>query len=280
MFIRICPKCQNEVFHRTKYSRNQIQKQNRPCRKCSTISFPLEFYNNLNRNCPKCNEIITYSHMGDKTSAEKNKSTCKKCMDNSGKFIKGQTFPNKISNYKNWTNKFGKEEADKRHEIFVQKQKFNNSGSKNSMYGKPTPIGSGNGWSGWYKEWYFRSLLELSYVIKIIERFNLKWESAESKSLTCKYQFYGKERTYRADFLIENKYLVDCKPKKLQKSEENLAKQKAMIDFCKNKGLKFKFSDIPKLTINEIVNLYNSKQIKFLDRYEHKFKHKYGALLQ
>ena len=33
------------------------------------------------------------------------------------------------------------------------------------MYGRFSPRGSGNGWSGWYKEWYFRSLLELSYMI-------------------------------------------------------------------------------------------------------------------
>jgi len=49
------------------------------------------------------------------------------------------------------------------------------------MYGKPAPIGSGNGWSGWYKGWYFRSLLELSFMINVIERFKMSWQNAETK---------------------------------------------------------------------------------------------------
>ncbi|MBR4316812.1 MAG: hypothetical protein IKP65_07630 [Alphaproteobacteria bacterium] len=31
-------------------------------------------------------------------------------------------------------------------------------GKNNPMYGKPAPKGSGNGVSGWYKGWFFRSL--------------------------------------------------------------------------------------------------------------------------
>jgi hypothetical protein len=53
------------------------------------------------------------------------------------------------------------------------------SGEKNFWFGKPSPVGSGNGWSGWYKGWYFRSLLELSFMIKVIERFKFSWKSAD-----------------------------------------------------------------------------------------------------
>jgi hypothetical protein len=36
------------------------------------------------------------------------------------------------------------------------------------MYGKPSPQGSGNGWSGWYKGKYFRSIMELSFIVEYL----------------------------------------------------------------------------------------------------------------
>lgn len=35
VFTRICPICKSIVTHKSKMSRDNIQKQNRPCRKCS-----------------------------------------------------------------------------------------------------------------------------------------------------------------------------------------------------------------------------------------------------
>ncbi len=279
MYSRNCPKCNSILFHKSKYTRNSANKKGTICGSCSKRKCELKYYENLSRNCPNCDNIIKYSHIGDKIKAYKNNTLCKKCMLNSGKYIKGQEPTNTKSIYICWLNKFGKGEADLKLEKFKQLQSFNNSGNKNSMYGKCTPIGSGNGWSGWYKGWYFRSILELSYVIKVIERYNLNWQSAEKNTLTCKYIFNNAERTYRADFIINSKYLVDCKPKKLQKSLENLAKREAMSKFCNSIGLIFKYSDIPKLTNDEILELYIKKQIKFLDRYEKKFKEKYRDLL-
>ena len=48
------------------------------------------------------------------------------------------------------------------------------------MFGRPTPQGSGNGWKGWYKGWFFRSLKELSYVVNVLEPNGDIWESAEN----------------------------------------------------------------------------------------------------
>jgi hypothetical protein len=144
------------------------------------------------------------------------------------------------------------------------------------MFGKPSPTGSGNGWSGWYKGWYFRSLRELTYMIKIIERFNLKWVSGESKKYKIKYQdFKGNDRNYFPDFIINNKYVVECKPKKLWGSDNVIRKTKAALNYCELNGLKYKKIDIGILTDNEIKNLYIKGEIKFLPKYEEKFKNKY-----
>jgi hypothetical protein len=148
------------------------------------------------------------------------------------------------------------------------------SGKNNPMYGKPSPKGSGNGWSGWYKGWFFRSLRELSYMINVIERFNLSWESAEKSKYKIKYvDWQNTERTYHPDFLVEGKYLIEIKPKKLWGSDNNIRKKQAAIKFCTNKNLKYKLTESVKtLTFNELKILVDTKKIKFTERYKEKFK--------
>jgi len=85
---------------------------------------------------------------------------------------------------KTWEEFYGKEKSNK----LKQNMSIRTSGENNPMYGKPSPQGSGNGWSGWYKGWYFRSLKELSYMINIIERFHLKWENGEQKKYRIEYK--------------------------------------------------------------------------------------------
>lgn len=77
------------------------------------------------------------------------------------------------------------------------------SGERNPMYGKPTSKRSGSGYQGWYKEHYFRSTLELSFIINFLEKNNLIWESGELRKYTIKYQINGIERTYRCDYVTK-----------------------------------------------------------------------------
>lgn len=136
------------------------------------------------------------------------------------------------------------------------------SGSNNPMFGRPSPKGSGNGISGWYNEWYFRSLHELSFMIKIIERFKFNWISGET--VPIKYiDFLGKERTYFPDFIINEKYMVEIKPKRLHKSDEVIRKSEAATQFCKLNGLVYKLLDpSKKLNNDEIKDLISTHKIK------------------
>jgi hypothetical protein len=59
------------------------------------------------------------------------------------------------------------------------KQSIHSSGKNNNMYGKPAPQGSGNGWSGWYNDIYFRSIMELSYLHYLITN-NIKFSNRPS----------------------------------------------------------------------------------------------------
>lgn len=130
-----------------------------------------------------------------------------------------------------------------------------NAGEKNPMYGRPTPM-SGRGISGWYKSWYFRSTLELSYMINVIERFDLRWSSAEVADLKIHYEYNGK-KTYVADFLI-GKYLVECKPRRLRKTAQNIAKFNAAEIFCKHHGLIFKVTSPRKFSVAQMLEMHSA----------------------
>jgi len=173
-----------------------------------------------------------------------------------------------------WTKKYGKEEADKKLIELKKLQSFNSTGEKNGMYGKPSPQGSGNGWSGWYKDWYFRSLHELSYVILVIERFNIEWSSAEN--IKIKYiDFKNQERNYFPDFLLNNKYIIEIKPKRLFNSISVIDKKNAAIEYCKNNNLIYKLISPQILTISQIKEKYLCGDIKFIDKYDKKFIERY-----
>jgi hypothetical protein len=210
---------------------------------------------------------------------------------NEKSYTKTQEFRDKISqlnndkivgthgkpNYDGWVYKFGKEVADEKLKSVKAKLSILNSGSGNPMFGKPSPKGSGNGWSGWYKGWYFRSLRELTYMIKIIERFNLKWVSGESKKYKISYQdFKGSDRNYFPDFIINGKYIVECKPKKLWTSDNVIRKKNAAIEYCLTNDLTYKMVDIGKISDEEIKTLKENGFIIFLPRYEKKYKEMFG----
>jgi len=153
--------------------------------------------------------------------------------------------------------------------IIKNKLSKNTSGKNNPMYGKPSPIGSGNGWSGWYKKIYFRSLLELSYLFYLLDN-KILFENGELKKHSIKYKMNGIDRTYYPDFyLIDSKTIVEIKPKKLI----NTAINKCKFAAANKKYNKFTIlteDDIIQLSFKEIYKLYINNEIIFLARYKTK----------
>lgn len=199
----------------------------------------------------------------------------KEYRDKMSKLTSGSYNPRfgKPNNYELWIQKYGKKEADRKLALYKMKKSISSGGKNNPMYGKPAPQGSGNGWKGWYKGWFFRSLKELSYMVNVIEKENFKWKSAESKELTIKYvNWDGSERTYRADFLLEDKYLIEIKPSRLKNSVIVNLKKKAAEAFCLDKGLIYKIEDCDPLSTETIKNLKETGLLKFTNKYESKFR--------
>jgi hypothetical protein len=149
------------------------------------------------------------------------------------------------------------------------------SGANNPMFGKPSPNGSGNGWSGWYKGWFFRSLRELSFMINFIEKNGMKWVSAESKKYAIQYQDYKhNKRNYFADFMLNDVELIEVKPYKLLKSKIIQIKSEAAKIWCAERNFSYRImtdKDFEVLTDKEVNFLIESGKIKFTDRYMEKY---------
>lgn len=273
--IRKCPECGNDIISKTK----------------SEVRFRfLEKHKNEKTSlCRSCCQRGERNHMFGKTG-DKNHFYGKTHSDSSrqqmSNSLKGNTPWNKgkiCPQFQGTNNamyeksvldfmikKYGKDGANDLWENMNKSRSIKNQGKNNPMYGRPAPQHSGNGWKGWYKGWFFRSLRELSYMINVVERFNLKWESAEKKIYRIPYKNEnGIDRTYSADFVINDKFLVEIKPTKLMSSPKNKAKKEAAINWCKQNNMVYKISD-PKIDKKKILNQYD--QIKWLnDDYEKRF---------
>lgn len=290
MYIRNCPTCNEELHYINKHPFYTAIKRNSNCKSCAS-KLRITDEDRLNRskrmsgkNNPgygktgKSNAFYGKTHTPETidilrnidksyTKTEDFKNKCKKPGKLNGMY--GKSF------YDVWVEKYGLVIANEKLKAFKETQSLNSKGKKNSMYGKPSPIGSGNGWSGWYKDWYFRSILELSYMINIIERFNITWERAENSKYKVNYSINGSERTYVADFILSEKYMIEIKPKKLHNSVLVMTKQTAAIEFCKLHNLTYKITYCSKLSDEEICKLIDSNQVKLIPRYQKKYEKRY-----
>lgn len=276
MKTRNCPNCNQVITYTTDSNFYQARKKNQICLQCENIRRKTAYvgagnpFFGKNHSEETKAKIASYEHEHVKTDWFR-KLRSEQC--------KGENNPIwGTSDYEIWIAKFGKEEADRLELARKEKLSKCNAGENNPMYGKPSPQGSGNGWSGWYKDWYFRSLRELSCMINVIEAQGLKWRSGETADLKIKYKDWEqKDRTYTADFLIEERCLIEVKPTKLKSSRTVRLKQDAAILFCNERGWEYQIIDPPILTEEEIKNLHLTKQIKFIKRYEERFLERYST---
>lgn len=277
-FTRKCPICDITIGYSNKYIMLNASRKNSNCRSCSRKgeNNPMfgkfgelnPFFNKHHTEETKQKIIENKDYSSYKTNEFRDKMRELSLGKNNNMFGK--------SVYNVWVEKYGVETADIKLKELKIKHSKNSSGKNNPMFGKPSPVGSGNGWSGWYKDWFFRSIKELSYMINVIEKNNIQWVSAESNKYQINYEDYkGNNRTYTADFILNNKYLIEIKPKKLWYSDSVIRKKISAIKFCEENNLTYKLRDTPNLSSEKLKELYETKQIIFTDRYEKKFTSKY-----
>ncbi len=281
-FVRNCPECGMELTYTNVKNRNSAEKFGKICRSCRFKEV------NSRPGIGRARIASRRSYIGDqnpffgKIHSEDTKEklrTVDRSYTQTDKFRKasarvgskngmyGRSF------YNVWMEKYGKEEADRKLVKWLEVQSKNSSGKNNPMFGKPSPRGSGNGWGGWYKNWYFRSLRELSYVIRVLEKTGQKWKSAENNEFSIPYVNYdGTPRTYRPDFIVNGKILVEVKPKRLMETPTNLLKKEAAIQFCKDNAFEFKMVDVKLLETDQFVSLYREGKVKFNKKYKERME--------
>jgi hypothetical protein len=144
-------------------------------------------------------------------------------------------------------------------------------GKNNPMYGKPTPVGCGKGWKGWYKGYFFRSCLELSFIVNFLEPNNIPYKTAERDPFRIPYLDENKRRrTYTADFVVK-KYLIEVKPYEHLNKPINVIKRNAAIRWCRKNGYNYKTyteKDFESLTHEDMFKLYKNGFLKFLKPYK------------
>lgn len=265
---RNCPICGSEVVHKDRRNCMKADRNQQPCRKCNAVAKAKKYSGDGNPFFGKRHTLKSLCKMKNKDMSYTHTDEFKKRRSETSKYGKDNPMYG-MSTYDFWVLKYGETKAQRLEVARKQKLSEANSGENNPMFGRPSPQGSGCGWKGWYKGWFFRSLRELAYRIKVIETGEHEWQSAESKELSISYvDPHGVMRTYRADFLIDKKLLVEVKPDKLRSSRIVRAKQTAAIQFCEARGWEYRIVDPPKLTNEEIRFLHDSGEIRFTDRYE------------
>lgn len=168
---------------------------------------------------------------------------------------------------KTYEEKFGKEKADEIKKKLSDKTK----GENNPMYGKPSPQGSGNGWKGHYKGIYFRSMLELYYLVYLDEN-KIEFENGEMKKHSIPYEINGVKRNYFPDyFLVNTQEYIEIKPHRLVNSFQNSLKFDAAKKLLGKKFTILTEKNIKNIDIKVLWRLFQNKIIVFDKRYEEKF---------
>lgn len=271
-YTRNCPNCQKIQKYSTKYILQRCIKRKTVCCSCHNrrrAAKPGERQRMSDRMKGKLvgsrNPFWGKKHSAATKQLIKERTPVKRGKDN---HMFGQTL------YGVWLKKYGKEEADKKHLTYRKKQSKNNRGKKNFWYGKSPPMGVGYGWKGYYKNHFFRSLRELTQMYNMDQK-GLHWESAEKQEYTIYFKFYGQNKSYRPDFLVNKKILIECKPKRLINSRLVKSKTRAAIRFCAKNNLEYQIFDPGLLSDIKIKELYDNKIIIFENRYEKMYKEPY-----
>jgi|694.fasta_scaffold106804_2 hypothetical protein len=273
-YFRTCKICKNNIKYASKYSRNLAELKDAKCKVCTAKIQSSNFYKDVKSGI-KTQPFLGKAHKEEsikKISNRVKEAYADGRLNSSGKNnpMFGKTVHDypflKLSMYQKWVDKYGKTVADNKLRIFKANLSNKMSGSRNPMFGKPSPTGSGNGWSGWYNGFYFRSLMELSFLVYYIPKINLICVSGETIRIPY-IDINGNNRTYLPDFMVGN-YLIEIKPKKLHTSKAVSIKTDAAKTYCKQNGLIFKMIEpVKQIGYSELRQLVELGKIKLIDRY-------------
>ena len=282
---RNCPQCNCLLTYKSRNSYNKAVKFNYKCINCSTSNaVKLKKEKSLFRDriykkqCPSCNNLMTYKSKFNYKKSLLNNTLCIKCcnLGNRNHFY-GKTHTIKTKQKISVINKgkrlgvdnpfYGRTHTEETRKKISLKNTGRNIGKLNSSYGKILRNkSSGFSISGYYKNIYFRSSYELAFII-YLEKLKIPYK-VEPIAIT--YVVNGMDKTYIPDLLVFDKYLVEIKPKNLQKGDIFIAKEKAGEEYCRINGLKYRVID-PIVNRKILKDNFDKGLIKLTDKMLLKF---------
>lgn len=241
------------------------------------------------RNCPNCKKELTYTTKFSMMRQEKLQKLCKSCT------VKNEykSNPNKNKGSENgrsgrtlmdvMINKYGEVEAKVRYSSWKSNLNSFGKGELNPQYGKSPFINGGMSYKGWYNNIFFRSSLELLFLV---ENYNLGIVSAENSKFRIEYNFNNIKSHYYPDFYIESQNSIyEIKSKKWMSFDRNKAKIEAASKEFKIRGINYKVlceydielfkkynSDWQKVIYDFIYEMKINKEIKLTDKSLDKLK--------
>jgi hypothetical protein len=133
-------------------------------------------------------------------------------------------------------------------------------GPDNPQFGKPASEFSGRGWKGHYKGVFFRSLMELSFIVNYLNANNIKWDSGEQKKHIIPYvSTDNRNRNYFPDFITETE-IIEIKPSRLLSFGNNINKKEAAIEFAKQMNKQFKIYTEKDFRLLSKIEVYDLEQ--------------------
>ena len=117
----------------------------------------------------------------------------------------------------------------------------------------------------------FLKILLIPFQVAVLDY--TEWESGEKSIYNIPYiDSEGIERSYFVDFVVERK-LIEVKPENLRNSKNVLLKEEAAKKWCLEHDFEYEIiTQIDRLSDEKIAQLHNSGLLKFIDRYEEKYK--------
>lgn len=277
-FVRICPRCNEEISYKHEGSFLKAESKKSFCRSCTNKTKNNSCLVAWERDYGKEGSKLRMEQMIEKMTTTRNNDPYARALESQrkSKATKGSNNPmHGKSLYSVWLATLGEEEADKKRRELNAKRSKNATGENNPMFGKPSPLGSGNGWKGWYKDIYFASLNELYYLKYLLDN-NISFENGEKKKYKIPYSFMNKKWNYFLDFyLSDTDEYVEIKPRKLVNSPRNLAKFKAAREKLGDKFKVLTEDNLIKIDLEDMYNLYLSKDLIFMEKYIEKFLNYY-----
>ncbi len=194
------------------------------------------------RKCPLCDKELVYKHKYTMNKQDKNNKLCKSCT------VKKEYAKNTNKNKGNNNGRYGKRLIDiminnygidngsKKYEIWKKNLNKFKSGVDNPQFGKTPFKNGGMSYKGWYNGLFFRSSIELLFLVDK----NEKMISGESFDFRISYSIKDKEYHYYPDFYsLADNTIYEIKSRKWVDSELNKIKIKYASDEFKKRGISY-----------------------------------------